>query len=81
MNDGILDDDMLDDGILDDDMLDDDILDDDRTVQFVTGSGLPAGTTWNTQGVSWLPTCDDNNNDDIYNDDDNKDSTEGAADL
>ena len=82
MNDGILDDDMLDDGILDDDMLDDDILDDDRTVQFVTGSGLPAGTTWNTQGVSWLPTCDvDNNNDDIYIDDDNNDNTEGAADL
>ena len=77
---------------MNDGILDDDILDDDRTVQFVTGSGLPAGTTWNTQGVSWLPTCDvdnnnddiyndDNNNDDIYNDDDNNDNTEGAADL
>ena len=73
--------------MFDDDILDDDIWDDDRTVQFVTGSGLPAGTTWNTQGVSWLPTCgddnnnDDNNNDDIYNDDNNNDITQGAADL
>ena len=73
---------MFDDDILDDNIWDDDIWDDDRTVQFVTGSGLPAGTTWNTQGVSWLPTCGvDNNNDDIYNDDDNNDNTEGAADL
>ena len=67
LDDDMFDDDILDDDILDDDMFDDDMLDDDRTVQFVTGSGLPAGTTWNTQGVSWLPTCDDtNNNDDIY---------------
>ena len=38
--------------------------DNDDTVQLETGSGLPAGTTWNTQGASWLPTWDYDHDDD-----------------
>ena len=48
--------------------------DNDDTVQLETGSGLPAGTTWNTQGASWLPTWnydDDGDHDDDHDGDDN----------
>ena len=50
--------------------------DNDDTVQLETGSGLPAGTTWNTQGASWLPTWDyddDGDHDDDHDGDDNDD--------
>ena len=43
--------------------------DNDDTVQLETGSGLPAGTTWNTQGASWLPTWDYDDDDDGDHDD------------
>ena len=50
-------------------------------MQLETGSGLPAGTTWNTQGASWLPTWDydhdddddDGDHDDDHDGDDNDD--------
>ena len=50
--------------------------DNDDTVQLETGSGLPAGTTWNTQGASWLPTWnydDDGDHDDDHDGDDDDD--------
>ena len=50
--------------------------DNDDTVQLETGSGLPAGTTWNAQGASWLPTWnydDDGDHDDDHDGDDNDD--------
>ena len=54
--------------------------DNDDTVQLETGSGLPAGTTWNTQGASWLPTWDYDDDDDDDDDDHDGDSNDGDDD-
>ena len=54
--------------------------DNDDTVQLETGSGLPAGTTWNTQGASWLPTWDYDDNDDDNDDDEEEDQDQDRHD-
>ena len=53
--------------------------DNDDTVQLETGSGLPAGTTWNTQGASWLPTWDYDHDDDDDDDDEDHDDAHSSA--
>ena len=54
--------------------------DNDDTVQLETGSGLPAGTTWNTQGASWLPTWDYDDNDDDNDDEEEEDQDQDRHD-
>ena len=49
-------------------------------MQLETGSGLPAGTTWNTQGASWLPTWDYDDNDDDNDDEEEEDQDQDRHD-